>query len=195
MVDRETFDLIKKKHGACASWAAWSEPTGGPKSGIGDLAVLDPDLNPTLLETLRNNVVMLGLNRSRSVHGTFLNFHPQYSEAQDYKIRYAFAGTPFYGAYMTDLIKELFEVKSGNLMRHLAEKPSLVTKNIQWLLEELDDLKCAAPTLIAFGGDTYLLAAKHVPPDRYSRLVRVTHYSHYISKEEYRRSVLAELAV
>ena len=194
MVDRETFDLIKRKHGTYASWAVWGEPTGGPKSGMGDLAVLDPDLHPTLLETLRNDVVMLGLNRSRSVQGTFLNFHPQYSEAQDYKIRYAFAGTPYYGAYMTDLIKELFEVKSGNLMRQLAANPSLVSKNIQWLLEEFDDLGCTAPTLIAFGGDTYLLAAKHFPPDRYSRLVRVTHYSHYISKEEYRHRVLAQLA-
>jgi hypothetical protein len=62
------------------------------------------------------------------------------------------------------------------------------------LLEEFDDLNCAAPTLIAFGNDAYLLAAKHIPSSRYKRLVRVTHYSHYISKEEYRHRVLAQLA-
>jgi hypothetical protein len=160
---------------------------------MGDLAVLDPDLNPTLLETLRPDVVMLGLNRSRVFPGTFFNFHPDYPEAQDYKIRYAFTGIPYYGAYMTDLIKELYEVKSGNLLQQLAENPSLVSENVQWLLEEFDDLKCPAPTVIAFGGNTHRLAKEHVPSKHYSRLVRVTHYSHYISKEAYRARVLAEL--
>jgi hypothetical protein len=68
IVDRETFDLIKKKPGAYASWAVWAEPTGRPKSGIGDLRVLDPDQNPTLLQKLRNDVVMVALNLS-SQHG------------------------------------------------------------------------------------------------------------------------------
>jgi hypothetical protein len=194
MVDRETFDRIQKNHGAYASWAVWAEPTGGPKSGIGDLSVLDPDQNPMLLQILRNDVVMLGLNISRPVPIPFSNFHPQYSEAQDYKTRHAFAGTPYYGAYMTDLIKGVVMLESGNLMRHLAENPSLVGQNIQGLLQELDDLGYPAPMVIAFGGDTFRLADRYVPSSRYSRLVRVTHYSHYISKEEYRQRVLAELA-
>src|ERR1035437_300184 len=193
MVDRETFDLIKKKHGAYASWAAWAEPTGGPKSSIGDLSVLDPDRNPTLLQRLRNDVVMVALNLSRFPPGSFANFHDPRSVGQDYKIRFAFSGSPYYGAYMTDLIKGVVMRESSNLMRHLAENPPLVSDNIQRLLQEFDDLDCAAPTLIAFGNDAYRLAAKHVPSGRYKRLVRVTHYSHYISKEEYRHLVLAQL--
>jgi hypothetical protein len=43
MVDRETFDLIKKKHGAYASWAGWADRAGRPKSGMGDMSVVDPD--------------------------------------------------------------------------------------------------------------------------------------------------------
>jgi len=193
MVDRETFDLIKKKHGAYASWAVWAEPTGRPKSGIGDLRVLDPDQNPTLLQKLRNDVVMVALNLSRFLPVSLGNFHDPSSVAQDYKIRYAFAGTPYYGAYMTDLIKDVVMLESSNLMRYLAENPSLVIGNVHRLLEEFEDLACAAPTLIAFGTDAYLLAAKLVPSSRYSRLVKVTHYSHYISKEEYRRGVLAAI--
>ena len=194
MVDRETFDLIKKKHGADASWAVWAEPTGRPKSGIGDLRVLDPDQNPMLLQKLRNDVVMVALNLSRFLPVSLGNFHDPRLVAQDYKIRYAFAGTPYYGAYMTDLIKDVVMLESSKLMRHLAETPSLVSGNVHRLLEEFEDLNRAAPTLIAFGTDAYLLAAKHVPSSRYSRLVKVTHYSHYISKEEYRRGVLAALA-
>ena len=79
-------------------------------------------------------------------------------------------------------------------MRHLAGNPSLVSENVHRLLEEFEDLNCAAPTLVAFGTDAYLLASRHVPSSRYSQLVKVTHCSHYISPDEYRRSVLAALA-
>jgi hypothetical protein len=138
---------------------------------------------------------MVALNLSRFPPRSLANFHDQSSVAQDFKIRFAFSATPYYGAYMTDLIKGVVMLESNNLMRHLSENQPLVSDNIHRLLEEFDDLNCAAPTLIAFGNDAYLLAAKHVPSSRYTRLVRVTHYSHYISKEEYRRRVLAELAV
>jgi hypothetical protein len=121
------------------------------------------------------------------------NFHDPRPEGQDYKIRFAFAGTPFYGAYMTDFVKGVVMLKSGNLMRHLAKSPSLIAENVAQLLGELDDLNSAAPTVIIFGADAHLLAAKHIPVTRYSRLVRVTHYSHHISKVDYRARVLAEL--
>jgi len=194
MVDRETFDLIKRKHGQYASWAVWADPAGGPKSNIGDLSVLDPDHNPKLLATLRHDVVMLGLNLSRDLPPTLGNFHDRSSKGQDFKIRYAFADSPYYGAYMTDLIKEAVELKSSDLIRRIREYPGLVSRSIQCLLREFDDLKCVSPTLIAFGSDVYRLAIKHVPPGRYTRIVKVVHYSHYISKEDYRERVLAQLA-
>lgn len=168
MVDRETFDLIKKKHGAYASWAVWAEPTGGPKSSIGDLSVLDPDRNPTLLQRLRNDVVMVALNLSRFPPGSFANFHDPRSVGQDYKIRFAFSGSPYYGAYMTDLIKGVVMRESSNLMRHLAENPPLVSDNIQRLLQEFDDLDCAAPTLIAFGN-------RRLPPRRQAHSFKSVH--------------------
>jgi len=95
-MDQATFEQIKVKHGAYASWAVWAEPDHGPKSNIGDLGVLDPAHNPTLLDTLRNDVVMLGLNLSRPALLPFANFHDARPEGQDYKIRYAFSGTPYY---------------------------------------------------------------------------------------------------
>ena len=84
MVDREAFDGIKQKHGRYASWAVWAEPAGRPKSNIGDLSVLDPDHNPTLFQTLRDDVVMLGLKLSRFFPAaTFANFHDPATRAQE----------------------------------------------------------------------------------------------------------------
>lgn len=195
MVSRDTFERIKRRHGRYGSWAVWAEVTRGPKSNVGDLRVLDPDQNPNLLETLRNDVVMLGLNLSRFQPSTFANFHDPSPAAQDYKIRYAFAGTPYYGAYMSDLVKGVVMLESNDLVRHLGGQPELVARSISTLLDEIDDLGAAPPTVIAFGSVTYRLALRHFPSSRYARLAGVTHYSHYISKEEYRKRVLAQLSL
>ena len=160
---------------------------------MGDLNVLDPDRNPALLGMLRSDVVMVGLNLSRDRPAPFGNFHDAKAEGQDYKIRFAFTGTPFYGAYMTDIIKGVVMLKAGDLMRFLAANQHVVAESVERLLEEFDDLKSESPTVIAFGGSAHLLAAKHLPANRYSRLVRVTHYSHYISATAYRERVLGEL--
>ena len=76
---------------------------------------------------------------------------------------------------MTDIIKGVVMLRSGDLMRDLAAHPDVVPESVECLLEEFDDLKSESPTVIAFGGSAHLLAAKHLPANRYSRLVRVTH--------------------
>lgn len=111
-MDRATFERIKRKHGGHASWAVWAEPEGTPRSNVGDLSVLDPARNPALLGNLRNDVVMLGLNISRPFTEAFRNFHNPNRGGRDFKIRHAFSGTPFYGAYMTDIIKDIVMVDS-----------------------------------------------------------------------------------
>ena len=47
---------------------------------------------------LRSDVVMVGLNLSTDRPAPFGNFHDAKAEGQDYKIRFAFTRTPFYGA-------------------------------------------------------------------------------------------------
>ena len=136
---------------------------------------------------------MLGLNLSKDWPPPFGNFHDTRPEGQDYKIRCAFTGTTFYGAYMTDIIKGVRILKAADLMRYLAANPHVVAESVKCLLEEFDDLKSESPIVIAFGVSAHRLAAKHLPANRYSRLVRVTHYSDYISQTDYRELVLSEL--
>jgi hypothetical protein len=195
MLDRKAYELIRQKHGLHGSWAVWAKPGDSAKSNIGILTVLDPDRNPNLLSMLRNDVVMLGLNLSRDHPPPLGNFHDANPISQDYKIRYAFVGTPYYGAYMTDLIKDVVMPKSGSLTRFLGSNTLLINESVRRLLEEFDDLGCQSPMIIAFGGDVHRVAKKYVPAHRYSRLVRVMHYSQYISREHYRERVLLELGL
>jgi hypothetical protein len=67
MISAEVFEAVKREYGNCASWAVWAEVGARPNSNLGDLTVLDPVLNPTLLHTLHTNFVLLGLNISHLI--------------------------------------------------------------------------------------------------------------------------------
>ena len=45
MVDKEHFELIKKKYGHYASWAIWADEGETPKSNVGDLNIFDLEKN------------------------------------------------------------------------------------------------------------------------------------------------------
>jgi hypothetical protein len=135
-----------------------------------------------LLGVLTSDVVMIGLNISRPFSEPFRNFHDPRSQSQDYKIRHGFASTPFWGAYMTDLVKDTVEVDSASLFRSLTD--ALVRQSVSALREELRDLGATQPTIVAFGAAVHrLLASAGVPA------VRLTHYSARVSKEAYREHV------
>ncbi len=187
---------IKERHGGYASWAVWAEASGKPKSNMGDLTIFDPDAKPSLLQTLTNDVVMVGLNFSKppdeSFDAPFRNFHDPSPRANDFKIRYAFINTPYYGAYMTDIIKSVVTVASSAALQYLKTNPAVVKESIATFREELADLGSSRPTILAFGAAAHRLIADNVPANAYSRLVKLTHYSHRIGKEEYSRTVLSQ---
>lgn len=191
-MDTETYEYIANKYGHYASWAVWGPDGPKPKSNIGDLTVFDIDINPTLLEILNPNIVMVGLNISRPVEDTFGNFHDKRSISQDYKIRYALKDTCLYGAYMTDIIKDFKNATAGNVMKHLRENPNFEQQNIDIFLQELDDIGSENPLIIAFGNDAFRILDKNFG-DRFI-IHKVTHYSMFISTEDYRREI-TELCV
>lgn len=156
--------------------------------------MFDAATNTSLLATLQPDVFMVGLNISRSFSEPFRNFHDPSPMAQDYKLRYAFAGTPFYGAYMTDIVKHVETVTSGELLGHLRANPEALTTSIGLFQEELQDLGAVRPTILAFGGAAHRLVAENVAVSSYDRLIRLTHYSHQVGMEAYRATVLAQIA-
>ena len=193
MVDMQQFENIKQKYGQYASWAVWTEVSEKPKSNMGDVSCFK---NESVLSLLKNDVVMVGLNFARPVSpvsGPFTNFHSSYPWANDFKIRYAFKDSPYYGAYMTDIIKSFVEVDAKRVMKHLKEHPETIQENLKTFREEMHDLKGEVPVILAFGKDTHKLLSENLNRNEYCKLIRLTHYSHQVGKETYKETVFKQI--
>jgi hypothetical protein len=197
MVSRTLYDLISNKYGYVASWALWAKAGEKPKSNISDMSVFDVNLNPRVLDLVTTDIVMVALNFAREVEfdRPFMNFHAANPHAQDYKIRYAFEGTEFYGAYMTDIIKDFPMLSSSDVLKHLRNNPSDVQNQIERFREELKFIGSCKPILLAFGRDTFNILQRNLRHEEYSALIQLTHYSHQISKENYREDTEKRLKV
>ena len=190
MITKEKFEFVKEKYGLHASWAVWGEQGERPKDNMGDLTIFD-DLKT--LNVLNPNIVLVGLNFSVSgaVNRPFENFHGKGGGA--YKIRFALHKTKLWGAYMTDIIKSHVELEAFKVMGYLNKNPAYLEKNIKSFKQELKDIGSINPILVAFGIDTHKILNRYFRDD--FSIVKLTHYSNYQSKENYRKEVLEKIKV
>ena len=187
-IERDRFQRIREKYWNVASWAVWAEEGATSKSNVGVLSVLDPSSNPVLLDELNPDVVFVGLNISRSViTQPFANFHDARPQSTDFKIRFALKGTPFWGGYMTDVIKDFEEKTSGKLVTYLRQHPDFEREQVRLFLKELSDVTDVEPTLIAFGNAAHAILTRNL--SRTHRIAKVPHYAAYMSKELYRAKI------
>jgi len=187
MFDQTKFEFIKKKYGHYASWAIWADEGEKPKDNVGDLSVFDIRNNVELLQQLNPNIILVGLNISRIIEVPLANFHDARSQAMDFKIRYALKGSPFWGAYMTDIIKDLEQKVSGKVMSYLRTDKPFEEKNVKTFREEINDLGIDNPTIIAFGGEAHSVLTRNFKNEY--KIFKIPHYSNYRSKEKYREEV------
>ena len=188
MITREKFDSIKEKYGRVASWAIWAHEDEEPKSNMGDLTVLDPEINKNLLSELNPNVVLVALNFSEDVnHKPFENFHAG-GKFQDYKTRYALRDSPYWGGYMTDIIKNQPEKNSDELVKYLKTHPDEVQSNVESFRQELRDIGAEKPKLVAFGRAVHDILKRNLPE---FEICNIPHYAarNYNNKDEYRKRV------
>jgi hypothetical protein len=187
MMSPDRFKRIRDRYGHYASWAVWAEEGEKPKGNIDNLSVLDPQINPNLLNTLTGDFIFLGLNIARRIERPFGNFHDPRPMATDFKIRSALKGTRYWGSYMTDIIKDFEEKASGKMMRYLCNNRDFEQENIQILKTEIEVLGAGAPLLIAFGKDAEKIARRNLGKE--FQIVGIPHYANYISPEVYRIKV------
>lgn len=188
MIDKSVYLNIKKKYGHYASWAIWAKQGDKPKSNIGDLSIFDIVENSKLTELLNPNIIMIGLNISRPIEYELGNSHDKKSQSQDYKIRYAFKETKFWGAYMTDVIKDFEQLISGDVTAYLNKNKDFELKNIEIFRTELNDIGAVNPLIIVFGNHSFDILNKHF--NNVFKIIKVPHYSMHISKENYRQKVI-----
>lgn len=195
MVSKKNFETLKKEFGLCGSWAIWKRPTGSPKSNTGDMEwASDPALN----EKVGTNFVFIGLNWAgghgdQNKGGTikWKDFHSDYAFQNDYKLRFALMDTPYWGSYITDIIKYYPETDSSKVRTLVKQDAELAKKNIDYFERELNLLGVKSPVLVAMGGAAYEIVSKYLGA-KY-KVVQIKHYSYTISKEDYRKEVLAIL--
>jgi len=180
----EYFEKIKIKYGHMSSWAIWYEKDIKEKSNIGNLSIF---VNPKNI-LLKPNIIFVGLNISQKITKPFGNFHSESSTSHDYKIRYALKDTQFWGAYMTDIIKDFEEKISGNLIKFVNKNPIFLQENIKEFEEEILFIDSNNPIIIAFGNDCYKILNRHLK-NKY-KIYKVSHYSSCISKEKLRIEII-----
>ena len=162
MITREQYQSIGTNYGHVCSWAFWEKVDKKPKSNIANMDVFDLDKNSNLLKTLQTDVIMVALNFARDItfQKPFMNFHDANPHAQDFKIRYAFEETPFYGAYMTDIIKDFPMLSSKDVLSHLKANPNDVTTQLNRFRKEIAFITVGVPTILAFGKQTFDILKK-----------------------------------
>lgn len=192
MISNECYETMKKNYGKVASWAVWAEQGATPKSNVGDLSVFE---RSDILNIINPGYVFVGLN----VAGTgevldlpiWSNFHSDYHTHNDYKLRYALKGTPYWGAYITDIIKRHSDSNGEDVMKFLKNNPDVLRDNIRSFKEEIRCLG-TKPVLIAMGGKAHRILSENLNAEY--TIVPIKHYSYTISKENYRREVLEALS-
>ena len=105
----------------------------------------------------------------------------------DFKIRYALRGSPFWGAYMTDIIKDFDQKISRKVWSYLRTHKQFEIENAKLFHEEINDVGTYNPTIIAFGDVAYRILMRNFVDDY--KILKVPHYSMYCSKEKYREDV------
>lgn len=182
MLKPSRYEEIKNKYGKSASWAVWKDEGNTPKSNISDLSVFN---DKEIYKKLNPNYVFVGLNPSvqDTTEEIWRNFHsPDTKRQNDYKLRYALKNTKFWGAYITDL---------NGTKETDSNKVFVSTNDVHTFKEEIALLK-TKPVLIALGDKVYNALTKHLS-EEYT-IVKIKHFSCYISKEAYRESVLKDLS-
>ena len=187
MINQAQFEFNKEKYGHYASWAIWADEGEKPKDNIGDLSVLDIDSNDGLLHQLNPNIILVGLNISRRIEVPLANFHDAKSQAMDYKIRYALKGSPFWGAYMTDIIKDFEQKASGKMMSYLRANKPFEEENVKIFRDEINYLGIDNPTIVALGRDAHMILNRNFKNE--FKIFKIPHYSNYTGKEKYREEV------
>ena len=188
MLSKERYENMRKKYGGVSSWGIWGPEGATARAGVGDLSIFDP----VDLQVLNPEYVFVGLNVAGNGKledvPDWGNFHSEWRTHHDFKLRFALKDTKYWGAYFTDIIKLHSDSNGENVMQYIKNNPSVLRENIQSFEEEISCLG-TKPVLVAMGNKTYSILAPNLG-HKYE-IKKMSHYARAVSKEDYRRELLA----
>jgi hypothetical protein len=179
VLSQSVFEELKVKFGICSSWAIWVEEERKTlKASVYDTSIFDLEYNPDLLNVLSKKFVLAALNFSTDIvlkpnWQVFDNFH---SGKTDWKIRHALMGSPLWGCYMTDFLKNFPNLKAKDAKKQMekVENREKYEKNVRDFENELGILGAENSPLIAFGREVEYFLRKEFPE---KKIVYVPHYA------------------
>lgn len=185
MISAKQYEEIRNQYGKHASFAVWAPQGDTVTSNTGVIDFFTTP-SPRLLHTLQNDRILVGLNISRGLIQTeFANFHDSSSRSKDYKLRFALKDTELWGSYMTDFIKD-FEEPNSQLVIEKIKEENLIQEVVASFRQEIDTINSEA-TLYALGSQVFNYLKRHFGKER--KIVKLEHYSHFSSKEQYRERI------
>ncbi len=141
------------------------------------------------LKKLHTRYVLVALNMStKDIVLKLSNFHG--SNGNVNKAAFAFYGTPLWGSYMTDVIKDYKEPDSKKVVKFLKseEGKKFEKESCKNFGRELARLGADRATLIALGNDTDSILRQHFPEGK-KKIIKIPHYGAWMSKEKYKSEV------
>jgi hypothetical protein len=173
-ISETAFETLKSEYDS--SWAIWaSEERKVIGDSVSDMSVFDLSINENLLDQLRPEYVIVALNKSNKTSDELVPLENFHSGSQDYKLRHALKGSPFWGAYITDFAKGIVERNSDEVRKYLRKNPDELNRCVKELRDELQLLGVATPTFIALEKKAvYKYLKKHFPN---CKVVYIPHYS------------------
>ena len=188
-MNTEHFFSIKKKYGQHASFAIWLNPESKTKEMVGDLGMFELASLTTTLAQIHTKYILIGLNVSRSlIRGPLANFHDDSRFSQDYKLRYALNDSALWGAYITDIFKDVEEVDSTKIMKFMNVNYEIVDHHIKKLQLEIADVSRNEDTkIVAIGGASYSVLKKYFSKSH--EVLKIRHYANRMQLESYREEM------
>jgi hypothetical protein len=195
MFNKDNYKVLKEKYGHLTSWDIWEMPNLAIErmsARVDDMTSFEDE--NAFLSLIHNKYVFFALNGSIAhLNGqsfnNLKNFHSSYKFQKDYKLRAALYQTPYWGSYISDVIKNYPTIGRNELMRDLKRDPALLEENKKFIMEELQ-LIGGNPTFIAIGGDSYQLLNGMFPE---ITIKQIPHYAIYFSCEDYVKMVHKKL--
>jgi hypothetical protein len=172
-LDLQRINSLRKEFGKVASFSIW------PEIDKKNMKLVSKSIEDTALD-FNPSVVLLALNPTVDTTNIYdwCAFHAYYPYSKTGRMAKWFKYPPFYGAYMTDILKYVIETDSRKVMRRWKDDPDLRSNAEKDFIREMEVLGQDDPAIFLLGGNVSSIWEECETLKNKYRAKKVWHYSH-----------------